>query len=378
MKRLVLAGAGHAHAEVLRAWTDDPIPGVDLVVVSPVPQAPYSGMVPGWLAGTYRFDDITIDFTALCAAAGARWIAASVSALDTERQVLQLDTGERLAYHRLSLNIGSTVTPPARLGQARILPLRPLSALRRHYEQLLDAWLADTGTRPLRVTAVGGGAAGFESLLAVLRRLRQLRPDRSVEGSLLTRSDTLLPGHPARAQRAAALALRNAGVALTLGMHTDDPTPAASDVVLWATGAEAHPWLTQPSSRGALAVSPQGFVQIDPTLRSISHPHIYAVGDCAQWQPPLPKAGVYAVRMGPVLAHNLGADLLGQPLARYTAQTDFLTLLSTADGRAIASRGGFSASGRWAWWLKHRIDQRFIRRYAMDQAPQPSLKGETP
>lgn len=378
MKRLVLAGAGHAHAEVLRTWIDEPLQGVELVVVSPVPDAPYSGMVPGWLAGAYGFDDITIDFTALCRAAGARWVTGSIAALDAERQVLQLDTGEPLAYDRLSLNIGATVTPPPTVNGARVLPLRPLSALRHRYQQLLDGWRTDTGTSPLRVSAVGGGAAGFESLLAVLRRLRQLRPDRTVEGALLTRSDTLLPGHPVGAQRAAAAALQAAGVRVALGMAMGAASTPDSDVVLWATGAEPHGWLTHPSRVDGLALSPAGFVSIDPCLRSTSHPSIFAVGDCAHWQPPLPKAGVYAVRMGPVLARNLRADLLDEPCEPYRPQTEFLTLLSTADGSAIASRGRFSASGRWAGWLKDHIDRRFVRRYALGREPQTTLKGENP
>ena len=73
-QRLLLIGAGHAHAQVLRDWITAPVPGVDLVLVSPSSLAPYSGMVPGWLAGVYRFEEICIDFAAL-AAAGLRLVA---------------------------------------------------------------------------------------------------------------------------------------------------------------------------------------------------------------------------------------------------------------------------------------------------------------
>ena len=50
MKQLVLVGAGHAHAQILNAWRRDPVSGVALTLVSPDAVAPYSGMVPGWLA----------------------------------------------------------------------------------------------------------------------------------------------------------------------------------------------------------------------------------------------------------------------------------------------------------------------------------------
>ena len=141
--------------------------------------------------------------------------------------------------------------------------------------------------------------------------------------------------------------------------------------MLWATGAEAHAWQLDPARRGPLAVSERGFVRIDAQLRSVSHPQVFAVGDCAEWAEPLPKAGVYAVRMGPVLAHNLRAALGQGSMMAYRPQRDFLALLATADGRAIASRGPFGASGRWAWRWKDRIDRGFLRRFAQASRTTP-------
>ena len=79
--------------------------------------------------------------------------------------------------------------------------------------------------------------------------------------------------------------------------------------------------------------------------------------------PRLPKAGVYAVRQGPVLAHNLKARATGRALRPYRPQRDFLSLLNLGDGRAVAIKWGVSVEGAWAWWLKDAIDRRFVRRY---------------
>jgi pyridine nucleotide-disulfide oxidoreductase family protein len=370
LQRLVLAGAGHAHAQVLLEWARAPLPGVELVLVSPMAQAPYSGMVPGWLAGTYRFDEMVIDFRALCAASGARWVAAEVAALAPDARRVQLSNGDMLAYDLLSLNIGSTLRPPSGEG-ARMLALRPLSLLPQAYDKVLAEWTADPSTRPWTVTAVGGGAAGVESLLAVLARLRQLRPDRPVHGGLVSQASDLLPGLSAPARRAARHALNDARVTVQLGSRWCATVGASSDLVLWATGAEAHDWQRDPARRGALAVQAQGFIRVDAQLRSISHPQVFATGDCAHWEPgeqALPKAGVVAVRMGPVLARNLRRALQGQPLETHRPQPRYLVLLATADGRAIASRGALGASGRWAWHWKDVIDRRFIRRYARADA----------
>jgi pyridine nucleotide-disulfide oxidoreductase family protein len=374
MKRLVLAGAGHAHARVLRALARQPLPGVEVVVVSPEPLAPYSGMVPGWLAGRYRFDEIVIDFPPLAAAAGARWCQGELHALDPARRQLQLADGHLLDYDVLSLNIGSTLRPP-QAAQARMLPLRPLAMLRGRYEALLARWASERSDRPYVVTAVGGGAAGFEALLGVLHRLRAMRPDRVVHGRLLTR--TLLPGLAPGARRAAQRALDRAGVTVQAGWGDCGWVDDGSDLVVWATGAEAHDVLRDPARRGALAVDAQGFVRIDEQLRSVSHPQVYAAGDCAGWPGPgLPKAGVHAVRMGPVLAGNLRAALRGPAgagaLETHRPQRQMLALLATGDGRAIASRGIFGAEGAWVWRWKDRIDRRFLDRFrALQPASRP-------
>jgi pyridine nucleotide-disulfide oxidoreductase family protein len=373
MKRLVLAGAGHAHALVLRTLAGQPMPGVEVVVVSPEPLAPYSGMVPGWLAGRYRFDEIAIDFPPLAAAAGARWQQGEIHALDPARRQLELGDGSRLDYDVLSLNVGSTLNPPAAI-HARMLPLRPLAMLRERYVSLLERWVSERSARPFVVTAVGGGAAGFEALLAVLHRLRALRPDRVVRGGLVSRGLELLPGLPAVARRAGLRALARAGVAVQLGSGWCDTVDRGSDVVLWATGAEAHDWQRDPARRGALGVDAQGFVQIDEWLRSVSHPNVFATGDCASWPGrALPKAGVHAVRMGPVLADNLRVALLRREGAgsgvftTHRPQRHFLALLATGDGRAIATRGRFGAEGAWVWRWKEYIDRRFLDRFRVSQ-----------
>jgi len=148
--------------------------------------------------------------------------------------------------------------------------------------------------------------------------------------------------------------------------------------VLWATGAEAHAWQRDPARLGSLAVSERGFVRVDPHLRSLSHPQVFAVGDCAEWATPLPKAGVFAVRMGPVIAHNLRAALGQGELRAYSPQSRYLVLLSTSDGRAIASRGMLGAQGRWAWRWKDYIDRRFLKRYAAAGKPERPDRLDAP
>ena len=388
MTRLVLAGAGHAHAQVLKAWAAAPLAGVDLCLVSPSPLAPYSGRVPGWLAGRWAVEQIGIDFTALARAAGARFVLDEIDRLDAAQQRLHLHSGAVLGYDLLSLNVGSTLTAPT-VANTRVLALRPLGHLQHAWDAVLaeldaaadvDAELAPLGllaplgprsaalrasAAGLRVTAVGGGAAGAETLLAVLAHLRRRLPQRAVHGTLVSRSAALLPGLAPGAARAMGAALTRAGVTQHLGTEFDAPQVGRADLLLWATGAEAHAW--QRSS--GLAVSGDGFVRIDPQLRSLSHPNVYAVGDCAAWAPALPKSGVHAVRMGPVLAQNLRAALGVGLAVAHAPQRRTLALLATADGGAVASYGRFCAQGRWVGRWKDHLDQQFLDRMRAPDVP---------
>ena len=101
--------------------------------------------------------------------------------------------------------------------------------------------------------------------------------------------------------------------------------------------------------------------------RSVSHPQVWAVGDCAAFDPALPKAGVFAVRQGPVLTDQLRAAASGSAVSvAYTPQRRFLVLLATGDGRAIASRGRLWARGRWVWRWKDHIDRGFLAGFGAD------------
>jgi selenide,water dikinase len=91
---------------------------------------------------------------------------------------------------------------------------------------------------------------------------------------------------------------------------------------------------------------------------------VFAAGDVASLDPPVAKAGVYAVREAPILARNLLAALTGAPLTPYLPQSHFLSLISLGSRRAVASWGRLNFEGPLIWRLKDHIDRKFMRRYA--------------
>ncbi|GGE88157.1 FAD-dependent oxidoreductase [Massilia psychrophila] len=368
MKKLILVGAGHAHARVLLDMSQRARAEVDVLLVNPAPLAPYSGMVPGWLAGHYDWEACCIDFARLCQRSGARLRLGAVRLIDPDKRVLWLDSGQQFEYDVLSIDIGSTAFPPDTAGLP-VMPLRPLGALEARWEDLRGRVAGLPFDAEFTVVVVGGGAAGVETALAARRQLALWAPHVRFTFILGTRSDTLLAALADGASRKIATHLRKNGIRVAhrfvaTRFDTDavvslDGRRLAADLALWAGGAQAH---SLPAV-SKLACDADGFIRVDNYLRSVSHPDIFAAGDCASLAPALPKAGVFAVRMGPVLAHNLRAHLLGVPLRPYLAQRRHLVLLGTGGEHAVASWGPFAWQGKWVWQWKKWIDLRFLKQY---------------
>jgi selenide,water dikinase len=384
---LVLLGGGHAHVEVIRRFAMQPLPGVRLTVISREIQTPYSGMLPGLIAGHYGFDETHIDLAPLARAADARLYEDEVVGLDLPNRRVLLRTRPPVAYDWLSIDTGSAPSLNAQGAAEHAIPVKPVSSFHPRWERLRERVLATRG--PLRIGVVGGGAGGVELLMAVRHRLRGelaragADPDR-LGFHLVSAAPDILPGHAGRARRLYRAALRDARVELHLdcgvtavdasGVLTTRGTRIALDEVLWVTHAAAPAW---PAAAG-LATTGDGFIRVDACLRSVSHPEVFAAGDVAHVDPhPRPKAGVYAVRQGPRLAANLRAALLGRRLERFRPQREALSLISTGGAHAIASRGRFAVGGDWVWRWKDRIDRRFVGRYAQTR-PMPGHAMPSP
>ncbi|MCU0615476.1 MAG: FAD-dependent oxidoreductase [Gemmatimonadaceae bacterium] len=369
--RLVLVGLGHAHLFVLEAAARGRLNGVDLTVVTGDAAHVYSGMVPGWIRDRYTRNDLSLDVPALCAWAGARHVAQHAVGLDEAARQVRLANGESCAFEWCSVAVGSR---PAGLQQVpgaaqHALPLKPLANVAQLRDRL-DA-LAARGSGS--VTVVGGGLAGLEVAFAMRTRLdARLGSARSrdVSVAILTRDTTLLPDRPALAARVQRALVRR-GITCRVdvmidAVHADHlqlgrAADVSSDLTVWATGAEPPAWLRE----SGLPTDARGFLLVDEHLRT-GATHVFAAGDCAtpRVRPDTAKAGVYAVRMGPVLARTLAATVAGRRLpAPYTPQRHFLTLIDTGDGRAIAHRAGWTAEGRWVMTWKDHLDRRFVRRF---------------
>lgn len=354
---LVLIGGGHTHALLLRMWGMNPLAGVRVTVINPGPTAPYSGMLPGFVAGHYSRDELDIDLIRLCRFAGARVVLGAAHGVDTSARLVQVAGRPPIAYDVLSVDVGITSAMPHLKGFSEHgIPAKPLGAFAAKW----DAFRA-TAASP-EIAVIGGGVAGAELAMAMcfamsgkatLRLFDRGRVLKDLEGA-------------ARRKMLAALArsgvelVENADVTLVdeAGVLLGDGCRYAAQFVTGAAGAQPHEW-----QRGIGLEMHEGFIAVNNHLQS-SNPAIFAVGDCAHMkESPRPKAGVYAVRQAPVLFDNLRASLSRGRLRPYRPQRDYLKLISLGQKSALAEKFGTAFQDPLLWKWKDYIDRKFMDQF---------------
>lgn len=359
---ILLIGGGHAHALVLRMWGMNPLAGTRVTIVNPGPIAPYTGMLPGAIAGHYAKRDLMIDLVRLARFAGANVILDRVVGLDPKAQTAQLSSGRVLPYDVASIDIGIASDLPEIAGYAEHgVSAKPLGA----YADRWEGFVAKAMPHP-RVTVIGGGVGGVELALASAYRLRRAGLDGHV--TVLEKEPEALPGVADATRKTLFAAMKSAGVVLRAGttarrisadwVELSDGSNLASDFTLSVAGARPQPWL----AKTGLDLE-EGFIRIGRNLQS-SDPLVFAAGDCAHMAfAPRPKAGVFAVRQAPTLFHNLRAAVSGGRLRDYAPQRDYLKLISMGGQTAVADKFGLRTGGAWLWHLKDRIDRKFMAKF---------------
>jgi len=373
VKDLVLVGGGHSHVEVIKRFAMRPIPGMRLSVISREVHTPYSGMLPGLIAGHYDFDDVHIDLGPLVRMAGGRLYHNEVTGVDLEKRKINCIARPPVSFDILSIDIGSA--PDTRVSGAAdvAIPVKPVSNFSAHWQRAKQRICNATGAQHIAV--VGSGAGGVELLLAIRHQLRTIyidaerNPD-ELTFYLVSASDSILPTHNDRVRRKFVELFEQLNIEIQLNAkvaqvdagtikYADSRTLAINEV-FWVTTASAPAW---PRESG-LMVDDNGFIRVHDTLQSVSHSDVFASGDIAAVDDyPRPKSGVFAVRQGPPLTENLRRSVLGKALRGFKPQRDFLSLISTGDKHAIGSRGGWAVEGRWVWQWKDWIDRRFMQKY---------------
>jgi len=387
IKDVVFIGGGHAHAVAIKMLSMVNIPGVRFTLISNAVQTPYSGMLPGLIAGHYDFDQAHVDLGRLCRACGVRFIEDTVIGLDAESQQIHCKEHPAFSYDILSIDTGSTpdlkAVPGAQEYTQGVKPVPQLLA----YWRSLQKRVQSPSEAPLRIGAVGGGASAVEVLLAMQYQLeRQLELQSkaaldNIEFHLVSATKQILPSHNDKVRSKYLSVLKKRGIHIHPAFRvckiesvssvetseelskekkliSSDGQELRLDEVIWTTAAQPARW----PQKAGLSCSERGFIEVNDSLQSCSHANIFATGDVADMvNHPRPKAGVFAVRQGKPLAKNILRLLQGKATKSFRPQAKFLSLVSTGDRYAVASRGNWVLSGRWVWRWKDHIDQKFMR-----------------
>ena len=357
---LVLIGGGHAQVQVLKSFGKKPEAGVRLTLITDVLNTPYSGMLPGHVEGIWSKQDMHINLVKLARFAGARLIQQSVKSIDIDTKTIHLNNKIKLNYDVLSVNSGAAPDLSSIPGAERYaVAVKPIS--------LFLEKLPTQGEITGPVCIIGAGAAGAELALAFRQRYGA-----SAEIHLIGRSERVLPTRTRRASKLLTQALTKNNVNLHLGkavsritatdVHLVSKTTIACDHVFLVTSARPADWLSGlPVTKDA-----DGYIQVSNKLQSVSDNNLFAAGDIASIMGyPREKAGVFAVRAGSILCHNLRAFIRGEALKSWQPQRQYLALIGLGNGKALASWGIFSSAGHFWWRLKAFIDRRFMKKFSV-------------
>jgi selenide,water dikinase len=366
---LVLLGGGHSHVLLLRMLGMNPIPGLQVTLITPDVLTAYSGMLPGVVSGHYSEKEIHIDLVPLCKFAGARFIRAAAYDIDPVMQVVKCKGRADFNYDLLSIDIGITPAVSDVPGAAEhAIAVKPINKFLAQWQQFLERW--ERGLVK-QIAVVGGGAGGVELCFAIAHRLKQ-QPGIH----LLVDGAEILSGYDDKTRERVTNRLNATGIKLQTGCRVEAITETDRDKkclltrsgdqlevdeVFWVTSAAGQSWL----AGTGIALTEKGFLSVEPTLQSTNYPNIFAVGDVADvMKHPRPKAGVFAVRQGRPLFENIARLLSGKAPKAFKPQQSFLSLLATGDKYAIASKHGWSSEGRLLWRWKDWIDRSFMARFS--------------
>lgn len=368
MQNLVLIGGGHSHAIALRLLGLNPLSQVRLILITDVLEAPYSGMLPAHIAGFYSHQSCHINLSKLAKFANAELILDRAVGLDLKNQEVICHNHPPVKFDYLSIDIGSTPAANLITGSEFTMPVKPVPQFLSYWQNFLESLKECSNSQKIKIAIVGGGTGGVELALNMQART-------GCEIHLCHRQPILMSGYAPNIGEYFKSVLEERGINLHLNQTVDKVIENSStkvihcasgltipcDRIFWVTNATAPKWIKD----SGLQTDEQGFIEVDHTLRSLSHPNIFATGDIATIKScDRPKAGIFAVRQGKPLYENLKRTINRNPLLDFYPQKKYLSLIGTGDGQAIAVRGGiYIGASKLLWLWKDWIDRKFMKQF---------------
>ncbi len=362
---LVLVGGGHANIQVLKSFAMRPIDGLRISLISDVLSAPYSGMLPGFIAGEYDFQEIHINLLHLCNYSGARFIQTKIMSVDTKERVIYCENRPNINYDLISINTGITSDFGKIDGaEKHAIAVKPIS----HFLKKIAIVEKTITSSEQSIVIIGSGAAGIELAFAFRKKFykNKIIPKITIIGS----AERFFPELPFLCHLSLLKKCTAADIKVRFGypvikvsekmITLASGIKVPTDCSLIVTGAQPSNWLNSSS----ICLTHDGYIEVNNTFRSVSDERVFATGDIAKMRhQPRPRSGVFAVRAGPVLAKNLRLTLDKSPLKAVSQQSYHLSLIMVDNNTVMAIWGKFFVSSKWLWPIKKWIDRRFISKF---------------
>ncbi len=360
MLRLVLVGGGHAHLHVLSELSKYHIENLEVMLISSSRYAYYSGMISGFVEGIYTEDQVRIPLDLLCERMGFGFKQGEVTSVNPYNQSIEINSCERITYQLISFNVGSLSANDHLAGvQEFAWTIKPLEKLTAFISQL---------SINRNIVIAGGGASAVELSMAIHSRMRQVQQFNSI--TLITQREIMSNSSPSVTKHIRQMIIHKGITVLECDpvasveqnvVNTSSGRKIAFDQLLWLTGPQAHPFFRD----SGLPVDDDGYLQVNRWLQVSQFPHIFGAGDCIRMTeyPLLPKAGVFAVRQGEVLARNIRHYILQEKLLQYKPRKSYVAILSLGNKEGLMMYNKWAIRSKWAWTLKYMIDISHMNKY---------------
>lgn len=355
MKNLLLAGGGHGHINILKKLIKSPLKDINITLITDYGRQYYSGMISGFVEGIYTEDDISFDVRELAKRANVNYVEEKIILIDKNKQVVTTENNE-YNYDFLSINLGSIANVNFSVDDNGVLNVKPISELIETKESFLKKGFKD---EVKKIYFIGGGASGVELAFSFKKAFKNF------DITIIT-SGEILENFNEKSRTKVKKILKKKNIKLIEG----EQVRKIEEHVIETENAKFefdYVFLTS-GFKGVdvkyidFDVDDRNYVTVDERL--MVDQNIFAMGDSANIYkyPNLPKAGVFAIREAPILLENLMSALRNSGDKKsYEPQLKYLQILNCGGKKAIMNYGKFSFYGRLSWWLKDKIDRKYMK-----------------
>ena len=360
MKRIILAGGGHGHINILKKIMKRTIKDCEIMLITDYEKQYYSGMLPGFIGKIYTEEEISFQVEEMCISAGVKFIKEKIVEIDGVKKIVKtvgINNYKNIKEYKfdlLSINLGASAKRNFGINE-NMTYVKPINNIIEFVKKIDE----QSPGEKKKMVIVGAGASGIELAFAFRARYPKLKID------VISKND-ILKNYNKKSTREVKKELREKEIELIIN---DELMKVDEKNIFTEKNKKEYDYLIISNGvKGAeidfigYDVTKDNFLLVDENLKA--NDYTLAMGDSIEIKSysRLPKAGVFAIRQAPILYQNIVDILEGKKeLKKYTPQKKYLQLINYGDKRALMNYWKISISGKIPWKIKNYIDMKYMR-----------------